>query len=183
MCVRCAAYVRCAYVRMCFQKLYIYVYIYIYLTHTHTNTHTHAPSCTTQLRIGYFARHLIPAVDVPSGGNKNIVEFRVDASLDDDMYAKLNKMGGGKGKKGKKGKKKCDATLKEDVVQVRGRGDNSRPAVYEFRYKGSYERERGLMAQELLCDERWRNAVSVEMDEEDGLHLEVDVEFVDLATK
>ena len=150
-----------------------------YASHPHSHPHSPTPHHPI-LRIGYFARHLIPAVDVASGGNKNIAEFRVDASLDDEMYAKLNKMGGGKGKKGKKGKKKCDATLKEDVVQVRGRGDRSRPAIYEFRYKGAYERERGVMAQELIVDERWRDKVSVEMDEEDGLHLEVDAAFVDV---
>ena len=93
------------------------------------------------------------------------------------MYSKLNKMGGGKGKKGKKGKKKCDAALKEDVVQVRP-CERSRPALYEFRYRGGYDRERGVMAQELLKDERWRDMVTVEIDEENGLHLEVDETFV-----
>ena len=50
------------------------------------------------------AKSLIAALDPASGGNKNITKFTVDASIPDELFTKLNKMGGG-GKK-KKGKKK-----------------------------------------------------------------------------
>ncbi|GMH92453.1 hypothetical protein TL16_g12351 [Triparma laevis f. inornata] len=127
-------------------------------------------------RFGGAGEYLVPAVDPASGGNKNITEFRVDASLHDELYEKLNKMGGG-GKKGKKGKKKCDGRLKENF-RVLEEGGEFRPAVYEFNNKGEEGREVGVVAQELVGT-WWERKVSVECDEVDGVHFQVDKFFVD----
>jgi len=125
-------------------------------------------------RIGeHGAEILLPVLE-----NKNLGKFLVDMSLPTEIWTKLNKDGGG-GKKGKKGKKKCDRRLKVDVDCVVERGVEE-PGLYVFRYKGEEggRRHVGVMAQECLEMEGYRERVSAEFDQEDGVHFEVDEEIV-----
>ena len=122
---------------------------------------------------------LLPVID-PVGGNKAITTFRVDASLPDEIFKKLNKSGGGGGK-GKKGKKKSDERLKCNVVEILGATED-RPALYQFCYKSDVDEivHEGYMAQDLLAfdNEECRNSVSVDVDEEDGVHYQVDYDLL-----
>jgi len=129
------------------------------------------------------ANALLAATDGATGGNKNISTFRIDASIPDEIFTKLNKMGGG-GKKGKKGKKKkCDRSLKKDI-QLLVAETSHEPALYSFRYKSDKSEERfhvGVMAQDLRDsgNEVWQSMVEEVIDIDDGNILVVDEEFVE----
>ncbi|GMI46957.1 hypothetical protein TrCOL_g1164 [Triparma columacea] len=115
-------------------------------------------------------------------GNKNISIFRIDASVPDVIFTKLNKMGGG-GKKGKKKGKKCDRRLKKEVVLLVEQTDDE-PALYSFKYKTDGEmvgRTVGVMAQDLLNsgNEHWASQVEEIIDPEDGRIFVVDSDFVE----